>query len=552
MSTQLRKLSLYPEFRTNEGIDGVINYITSLHKGFGEVFPKTLNTRQQDRYEDKFAKDFSTVNNQLFYTPRLANDKNNKISMTMLVTRPQDKDKILKSIYDDPTLGLGIGINQFFYQVSRLYLNITRAYATNFLKSQGNYQIALHYHEPVNQPIIPTSSNERWGCDNISMDHYTEFGDFAAILTIVDYYSKKVWAIPLRHGYTSGDNFKALMSVCEKEQTYPHIIQVDNGSQFQKDFKSSIDAHNKNNPTQKIKLAYTTPYNPTSNGLVERMNREIRKKIRAGFIKHNNLEWSKYLDDYCENINNQRSSTTGYTPNQLWTPKYVKFKSSNSNNDESKKLSDYSTPEEIRNSIQTKQYKKSIEQLKSGIHTHKFKKDDIVRMKLPAYKEDKILATKVGKREKADMFRKYNVVNYTLYRFKIDKVIPSPIKNQEQFKQIKNTIPDKELDKMLHDNYTLLQEVGGEYVPYKLKADNGKMYTPKFNASDLIFIPKDSTGFTVTPTTAQIEKLNTYDVVRKDPTTREPTTTPKAKSTPKPKQVAERMTTRAKTRTENI
>jgi hypothetical protein len=119
-------------------------------------------------------------------------------------------------------------------------------------------------------------------------------------------------------------------------------------------------------------------------------------------------------------------------------------------------------------------------------------------MKLPAYKQDETLATKVGQREKEDLFRKYNVVNYTLYRFKIDKVIPSPIKNQEQFKQVKNTIPDKELDKMLHDSYTLLQEVGGVYVPYKLKADNGKLFTPTFNSSDLIFVPKDSTGFTVT------------------------------------------------------
>ena len=109
---------------------------------------------------------------------------------------------------------------------------------------------------------------------------------------------------------------------------------------------------------------------------------------------------------------------------------------------------------------------------------------------------------------------------------------------------------------MLHDSYTRLQEIGGVYVPYKLKADNGKMYTPTFNSSDLIFIPKDSTGFTVTPTTAQIEKLNTYDVVRKDPILNETTTTTtpttKAKKSPKPKQVAGAMTTRAKTRAENI
>ena len=546
-STQLRKLSLYPEFKTNEGIDGVINYLTSIQKGFEPVYKRTLNTRQMNRYDEKFSKDFSTLNNELFYTPRINNDKNDKFSMTMLVVRPEDRDKVLDSIYNDIKLGLGIGINQFYYQVSRLYLNITRAYATDFLKRQGNYQIALPYHNPVNKPIITTTSNERWGIDNISMEHYHEFSNHDAILTIVDYYSKKVWALPLRHGYTALDNFNALMSVCEKEQTYPHIIQCDNGSTFQGLFKSSIDLHNKMEPTQKIKVVYTSTYNPTSNGLVERMNREIRKKIRAGFIKHDNLEWSKHLNDYCENINNQRSSTTGYTPNQLWTPKYVKFKKSNTN-EPPEKLTDYSNEEEIQNAVQTKQYKKSINQLKSGIHHHQFSKGDIVRMKLPAYKQDKTLATKVNSREKSDLFRKYNVINYTLYRFKIDKVIPSPIKGQSQFQAIKNTIPDKELNKMLNDSYTLFQEIGGEYVPYKLEGENGKMYTPYFNASDLILVPPNSTGFNVTPSTQQIEKLNTYNVVRKDPVLKE-TTAKIVRPTTTTNQVAERMTTRSKSKT---
>ena len=77
-STKLRNFSLYPEFKTDEGIDGIINYLTSIEKGFEPVYPRTLNTRQMNRYDQKFAQDFSTLNNQLFYTPRINNDKNNK------------------------------------------------------------------------------------------------------------------------------------------------------------------------------------------------------------------------------------------------------------------------------------------------------------------------------------------------------------------------------------------------------------------------------------------------------------------------------------------
>jgi len=40
--------------------------------------------------------------------------KNNNASLILLVARPEYRDKILKEIYDGPTLGLGVGINQFF------------------------------------------------------------------------------------------------------------------------------------------------------------------------------------------------------------------------------------------------------------------------------------------------------------------------------------------------------------------------------------------------------------------------------------------------------
>ena len=57
-----------------------------------------------------------------------------------------------------------------------------------------------------------------------------------------------------------------------------------------------------------IQQRVATSYKPT-NGLAERMNREIKKKIKAGFVRNNNLEWVSHLQTYCDNINNQRQST---------------------------------------------------------------------------------------------------------------------------------------------------------------------------------------------------------------------------------------------------
>jgi len=74
-----------------------------------------------NRYYEKFSNDISTLNNQLYYTPKINNYKNNEIAMTMLVVRPQDREKILDSIYNDIKLGLGVGINQFFIRC-RVYI----------------------------------------------------------------------------------------------------------------------------------------------------------------------------------------------------------------------------------------------------------------------------------------------------------------------------------------------------------------------------------------------------------------------------------------------
>jgi hypothetical protein len=52
------------------------------------------------------------------------------------------------------------------------------------------------------------------------------------------------------------------------------------------------------------------------------MNREIRRKIKAGSIRNNDYVWAPRLQTYVDNINNQYNSTTKLTPNLLWTPGY--------------------------------------------------------------------------------------------------------------------------------------------------------------------------------------------------------------------------------------
>jgi hypothetical protein len=58
-----------------------------------------------------------------------------------------------------------------------------------------------------------------------------------------------------------------------------------------------------NNNIQQI---LSSSHHPSANGKVERKNREIRKKIKAGFIRQNSNNWNvSMLRDYTKNINNQ-------------------------------------------------------------------------------------------------------------------------------------------------------------------------------------------------------------------------------------------------------
>ena len=386
---------------------------------------------------------------------------------------------------------------------------------TQFLKRQSNYQIAVIPQTTVNKPITASCPNERWGIDNVEQPRYKEFGqNKKSFLTIVDYYSRKCWAVPLRKNYDANDNYEALMSICIREHTYPHLIQCDNGGNFQGEFKRQIEEHNAQHPNQSIKIIYTSAYTPTANGLVERMNREFRKKIRAGFLLHNDLLWSQYMDEYANNINNQRNSTTGYTPAQLWTSGYNPVVYQNGQQFNPPVIDDHSTADEISHSLQTRLYLQSIKQFKTA--KKRFRVGDIVRIKLSSFKQEPQVYAPAKIREKGKVFKKYDVINYSLARFRIDRAFPVRTSPQK-YEQLINHYSDDEINKMLRCRYLLSREdfATGIFHPYLIENNQHEQFSPYFYDSDLIKVPDNSTGFNLNPvTTARVVQFNKYNYHR--------------------------------------
>ena len=265
-----------------------------------EWIQKGKPTKGYKPYFRKKWKEFSMNKGRLIFTPN-----------NLLVVLPDEKEEILQVLYDGLETGVGKGVTEFYHQVNSRYLGITRNDVQEFLEKQQSFQIARQFHHHINKPILASYPNERWAIDLIDMSRYKNYNrGYEYILSCEDYFSKKIWLRPLREK-TSEAVRAALQTIIDEAKTTPKILQKDNGGELQGVVNEWMKEHD-------IKYINTLSYSPQSNGLIENMNAQVRKILREIAIRKNSLNWVDYLDNVCENKNLSRSSTTKYTPNQLW------------------------------------------------------------------------------------------------------------------------------------------------------------------------------------------------------------------------------------------
>ena len=264
------------------------------------TFPPKLKDSEKTHIKVQY-KDFGVKDNQIYYKP-----------LDLLVVPNSNKQELLKETYDNPLYGLGAGIKSFYNKIIGKYLGITRKDVDDFLKTQQYYQLTKAAPRVVNRPIIAKYPNHRWAADLVDMGYYAaDNRNFKWILTIIDFFTKKVFAYALKNkeAETIRNGFE---QICSSVNTYPLILQTDNGGEFVNEIlRDWATDHN-------VKLVRTLSYSPTSNGLIENFNNLLRKMIREGFIRNNNFNWVDHLDTYVLNRNGSKHSTTKFTPNDIW------------------------------------------------------------------------------------------------------------------------------------------------------------------------------------------------------------------------------------------
>ena len=278
---------------TNENISKVKQYIKT-----GKL-PDDLNDVQMKRFIERFKYGYTLKNDKVYYKH-------------LELVSEEDQTNKLKEIYDNPNIGLGLGITSFYKLVKDKYIGITRDDVEKFLKNQTNYQLTKETHRGINKPIIATYPNQRWAIDTVDMQFYEKQTNdgYKHILTCIDYFSKYVWAEPLKNNQAISVR-DAIERIATRAHTYPKIIQSDNGSEFKGAFIDWTKEHN-------IDHIKTLSYSPTSNGLIENFNKQLRVLIREGVVRYDSLNWVEHLNEYENNHNNHKNTTTKFSPNEIW------------------------------------------------------------------------------------------------------------------------------------------------------------------------------------------------------------------------------------------
>jgi len=186
---------------------------------------------------------------------------------------------------------------------------VSRRQVMDWLKLQPLYQKYLPTHKNrVIQPTILSKPQQQLGIDLMDLQNL-EYNGYKYVLTIVDLFSKKIWAIPLKNkkDRTVAVAFDRYLKKSKKISS----VRSDRGSEFiSNEFKRILLKH-------KVKQILSLPQKPQSNGQVERANKTLKRLINMGVKSTNNNNWISRLKKQVKNYNNSVNDTTGKTPNEV-------------------------------------------------------------------------------------------------------------------------------------------------------------------------------------------------------------------------------------------
>lgn len=257
------------------------------------------------KFESKpIYKQFALKNNQLIYQP----------SNLVVLENDEQKQKVLRELFDNDANTVGKGINQFYKYACTKYIGIKRNDVRDFLQSNGTYQLSQNptVHR-TNKPIIAKYVNEMWCIDLVDMnDLVKQNKGWRYVMVVVDVFSRHVFLSKLKRKEAS-DTTAAFRGIINRNGVSPDHLLSDNGTEWLGDFEQFCTENH-------IKQHFTRSYSPEANGVTERMNKEIRKIMHAFFVRNHNKVWYDIIEEIGNNKNTAFNSSVGNAPVDIWSP----------------------------------------------------------------------------------------------------------------------------------------------------------------------------------------------------------------------------------------
>lgn len=240
-------------------------------------------------------------------TPRRRRRRRRRPTPTDVV---EDDDALMRRLYYDPRqVGAYGGLERFYRRVKALRPTVRRERVAEWLSGQDAYTL----HRPARlrfrrRPTIVGGSGQQLQADLMdTRSHARQNDGVNFVLTAVDCFSRKGWAVPVRS--KSGENVALALEKVFDEQSFDRL-QTDKGKEF---YNARVAA-----TLERYGVDHFSSENDTIKAsLVERFNRTLRTRLHRYMTAERTDRFLDALPRLVEAYNETPHASTGVAPNDV-------------------------------------------------------------------------------------------------------------------------------------------------------------------------------------------------------------------------------------------
>lgn len=201
----------------------------------------------------------------------------------------------------------------------------------------------------VRRRVIVKGINDLLQADLVEMiPHAKDNKNFKYILVVINCFSKKVWAKPIKNK-TGEDVTVAMGEILSEMSIKPKNLQTDLGKEF---YNKKFNELMKQN-----KINHYSVYSNKKACIVERVNRTLKNMMWKAFSLQGSYKWLHLLDEIVNRYNNTKHSSIGMPPSKVTRKNQKSILNEYYNHI---KMSDMKTKFKVNDSVRVSKYRNAF------------------------------------------------------------------------------------------------------------------------------------------------------------------------------------------------